>query len=253
MTLLAALAAACSAGFAQVPPGDVALGRDDVTCRRRYVSLTDNAEGKRDTFYLESIRDPGRIPNYYGKVQLALYDAGVLDSTRVVIDPTEMTQHMIRAVIEFQRANNLFVAYEHLPLETLAALGVLKVGADDTSVGLSPKPAAALTSAFALGDMPPNPEPGHCYAKCAIPGAAGRPASPEWREIVCASNVTPELVMDLRAALINEGFLSGATDPGERPLINAETKAALRKYQEARELPIGNLDFATLEALGVQL
>ena len=164
------------------------------------------------------------------------------------------------------------------------------------------------------GDMPPNAEPGKCYAKCLIekPYAvdtvyeeypiyigdedvpmnrirrlAGRnedgserylelqvprrvnrlpeedvvyeqyaflreqtaESYTEWREIVCGSDVTVQIVADVWFALRERGY-----DPGPRDVVmTKEIKSALIKYQRTTGLPIGQLDFETIEALDVYI
>ena len=69
----------------------------------------------------------------------------------------------------------------------------------------------------------------------------------EWREIVCASNVTTSMVRAVQDALRTRGYDPGPTDN----VMGARTKAALVKYQKEEGLPVGNLDYETLKSLGV--
>ena len=164
------------------------------------------------------------------------------------------------------------------------------------------------------GDMPPNAEPGKCYAKCLIekPYAvdtvyeeypiyigdedvpmnrirrlAGRnedgserylelqvprrvnrlpeedvvyeqyavleeqtaSSFTEWREIVCGSDVTPLLLNDIWWALRERGY-----DPGPQDaMMNKRIKQALIAFQRSVDLPIGQIDFETLDALGIRI
>jgi len=70
----------------------------------------------------------------------------------------------------------------------------------------------------------------------------------EWREVVCDADVTPALYRRIQQALTDKGYDVGAIDG----VIGAGTKAQLVKFQRDNNLPIGNLDTKTLEALGVQ-
>ncbi len=70
----------------------------------------------------------------------------------------------------------------------------------------------------------------------------------EWREVVCESDITPALYRRVQAALNERGYNVGTVDG----VIGAATKAALVKFQRDNNLPIGQLDYETLNALGVQ-
>lgn len=69
----------------------------------------------------------------------------------------------------------------------------------------------------------------------------------EWREVVCASAVTSELVRQVQNALIAKGYNPGTPDNQMGPA----TKAALVKYQKDNGLPVGQLDYETLRSLGI--
>ncbi len=69
----------------------------------------------------------------------------------------------------------------------------------------------------------------------------------EWRQVVCESNITADLTREVQVALKNKGY-----DPGHLSnSIDSSTKAALIKFQKDNGLPIGQLDFETLRALGI--
>ncbi len=70
----------------------------------------------------------------------------------------------------------------------------------------------------------------------------------EWREVVCSSDITPALNRRIQQALKDKGYDVGVIDG----IMGAGTKAQLVKFQRANNLPIGNLDTKTLEALGVR-
>ena len=76
----------------------------------------------------------------------------------------------------------------------------------------------------------------------------------EWREIVCAKDITPQLLDQIAAALSTEGFTSTGVpfDIGEPSKVSSDLKKALVKYQRENTLPIGQLDIQTLDALGVE-
>ena len=69
----------------------------------------------------------------------------------------------------------------------------------------------------------------------------------EWREIVCGSDVTTQMVRDVQTALRSRGYDPGPADN----VMGSKTKAALVKFQRENNLPVGQLDFETLRALGV--
>ncbi len=72
----------------------------------------------------------------------------------------------------------------------------------------------------------------------------------EWREVVCGGDITSALVRQVQNALIARGFNVGAA--GADNVMGRDTKAALVKFQKDNGLPVGNLDFETLKALGIK-
>lgn len=70
----------------------------------------------------------------------------------------------------------------------------------------------------------------------------------EWREVVCESDITPDLYRKVQNALNAKGYNVGTADG----VIGADTKAQLVKFQRDNGLPIGQLDVETLKALGVR-
>ena len=97
-------------------------------------------------------------------------------------------------------------------------------------------------------DKPLNAKPGACYAKCLIPDESDPEQKwTEWREVVCGGNITKGLVKNIQEALREKGYDTGEASRS----INAETKAALKHFQKDNGLPMGQLDFETLKALGV--
>jgi len=69
----------------------------------------------------------------------------------------------------------------------------------------------------------------------------------EWREVVCADQVTNVTVRKIQEALRSRGYDPGPADN----VMGARTKAALVKYQKDNNLPVGNLDVETMKSLGV--
>lgn len=74
----------------------------------------------------------------------------------------------------------------------------------------------------------------------------------EWRQVVCADDITDNLVMSLHEALIMEGYHVEFYTTSSSGL-GAATKAELVKFQRENGLPVGQLDFETLESLGIEV
>lgn len=72
----------------------------------------------------------------------------------------------------------------------------------------------------------------------------------EWREVVCEADITPDLYKRIQQALLDRGYNIGSAKPDG--VIGPGTKSALVEFQKDNGLPVGNLDFETLRALGVQ-
>ncbi len=71
----------------------------------------------------------------------------------------------------------------------------------------------------------------------------------EWREVVCGSDITSDLVRQVQRALMSRGYDVGTA--GADNVLGRDTKAALVKFQKDNGLPVGNLDFETLKKLGI--
>ena len=71
----------------------------------------------------------------------------------------------------------------------------------------------------------------------------------EWREVLCAADITVERVRSIQRALKERGYDPGPVDNRMGPL----TRAALLKFQKDNRLPEGSLDVETLSALGVSV
>ena len=69
-----------------------------------------------------------------------------------------------------------------------------------------------------------------------------------WRQILCKTNTTPDIVRDMQRALETAGHSPGPIDG----IVGRETLAALRGYQTEKGLPEGGVTLATLQSLGVQ-
>lgn len=71
----------------------------------------------------------------------------------------------------------------------------------------------------------------------------------EWKEVLCENKVTDNTISDIQNALIDRGYLLPKFRVDSQ--FGYETKNALKKYQRENQLPIGNLDLVTLDALGI--
>lgn len=68
----------------------------------------------------------------------------------------------------------------------------------------------------------------------------------EWREVLCETNATPQLIRDIQSALTDAGY--NAPADGE---FGPTTLSAMEAYQRANGLPIGYLTMSTVESLGL--
>lgn len=68
-----------------------------------------------------------------------------------------------------------------------------------------------------------------------------------WTEILCAEKTTSSKVRAVQNALNAAGYNCGAADG----VMGINTTNALRKYQNDKGLPVGNLNIETLKALGI--
>lgn len=69
----------------------------------------------------------------------------------------------------------------------------------------------------------------------------------EWREVICETNSTPELIAQVQAALAAAGYNSGRSDG----VFGMSTLRAMEAYQRANGLIVGQLTMETMGALGV--
>lgn len=72
----------------------------------------------------------------------------------------------------------------------------------------------------------------------------------EWREILCETNTTPEIILDLQQRLVNAGYGLGGSQPNGN--YGPATQAAVRQYQLDNGLPTGGLTISTLKRLGMR-
>jgi len=72
----------------------------------------------------------------------------------------------------------------------------------------------------------------------------------EWFEVVCADDISEDLVSKIQYALLHEGH---QINEEEYNIFGKETKAAFVQYQRENGLPVGQMDFETLKALGISV
>jgi len=70
-----------------------------------------------------------------------------------------------------------------------------------------------------------------------------------WRRIMCETNITSDVVVRIQQALSNAGHNPGPIDG----VIGKETSEAVREYQKAKGLAVGNLTYETINSLGVRI
>jgi len=71
-----------------------------------------------------------------------------------------------------------------------------------------------------------------------------------WREVLCANEVNDYVIAQIRSALVERDFLLFKF--GADNILDREAKEALKEFQRENNLPIGNLDFETLDFLGIE-
>jgi peptidoglycan hydrolase-like protein with peptidoglycan-binding domain len=69
-----------------------------------------------------------------------------------------------------------------------------------------------------------------------------------WRQILCKTNTTSDVVRRMQRALEAAGYSPGPIDG----VVGRETLTALKGYQNAKGLPQGGVTLTSLQSLGVQ-
>ncbi len=69
----------------------------------------------------------------------------------------------------------------------------------------------------------------------------------EWRSILCETNTTGDVVRNLQRALLAAGYNPGPIDG----VIGQETMQAVKAYQQAKSMAVGQLTIETIRSLGV--
>ena len=71
----------------------------------------------------------------------------------------------------------------------------------------------------------------------------------EWKEVLCRSKLTKEIVRQIQLELQKLGFYQGRIDGNFSPL----TESALINFQKENYLPMGQLDKESLEVLDIDI
>lgn len=71
----------------------------------------------------------------------------------------------------------------------------------------------------------------------------------DWVQVICKEDINEHLIRRIENALNAEGFELGISRG--KFSLSRECKAALMKFQELNQFPLGHLDMETMDALGV--
>jgi len=71
----------------------------------------------------------------------------------------------------------------------------------------------------------------------------------EWRQILCETNVSTDVITKVQAALQRAGHNPGPIDG----VIGYQTRDAMKSYQQKKGLAVGELTYETIKSLGVKL
>ena len=71
----------------------------------------------------------------------------------------------------------------------------------------------------------------------------------EWRQVLCETNMTKDIVSRVQQALITAGFNPGTPDG----VVGGATLRAVDEYPPSKGLPRGGLTIRTLESLGIKI
>lgn len=69
----------------------------------------------------------------------------------------------------------------------------------------------------------------------------------EWIEVMCKTDITKSLLSRLQIILNENGYYYGDTTK----IVDKEILSSLKRFQKDFDLPIGKLDFETLDVLGI--
>ena len=70
----------------------------------------------------------------------------------------------------------------------------------------------------------------------------------QWFEVLCEKDINADITLQIKEALLVRNFLDKISETDK---LCSKTTQGLRQFQKENQLPIGNLDFETLAALGI--
>ena len=70
----------------------------------------------------------------------------------------------------------------------------------------------------------------------------------DWREVLCENQINKSLIKQMR----NKLFMMGYDLAEGKAVLDSKLRAALTDYQKKNDLPIGQLDLESLDALGIK-
>lgn len=73
----------------------------------------------------------------------------------------------------------------------------------------------------------------------------------QWRKVVCENDITPQLYFDIQNELYDRGYLTNEEVIEEDLSLTKGIKNGLINFQMDNRLPIGQIDYESLAALGV--
>ncbi len=73
------------------------------------------------------------------------------------------------------------------------------------------------------------------------------PSRVVWKRVVCKSSITSGTIIELQKALKAKGLYNGPIDG----IVGSMTRAAVKEYQRANNLPVGGITYQVLKSLGI--
>lgn len=71
----------------------------------------------------------------------------------------------------------------------------------------------------------------------------------DWTMVLCDDELTEKRIGEIQFALMESGYYKGS----ETKKVDTPTKSALYRFQMDHRLPIGQMDYKTLEKLGITI
>ena len=70
----------------------------------------------------------------------------------------------------------------------------------------------------------------------------------DWQKVLCATQITKDLVLQLQNALLQSGHYSGDADG----ILGSQTLNAVQQYQQDNNIAVGQITIETLNKLGIE-